>query len=178
MGIPYKRLYTISERCSVPIFGKIHGGNETWKFKLLNFIEYKKCTSCQEILPHNAFGVDKSTSDGLYSTCKNCRVSNNATSYLKPHIQEAHKRSQERHYDDILARNATYRAERKYRVPGWYDTQKDIINTFYANCPEGYHVDHVIPLKGKLAVSYTHLRAHETPEHLVCRLLLEKKKNS
>src|SRR5678815_2791278 len=27
------------------------------------------------------------------------------------------------------------------------------------------------------AVSYTHLRAHETPEHLVCRLLLEKKKH-
>src|SRR5678816_1123408 len=26
------------------------------------------------------------------------------------------------------------------------------------------------------AVSYTHLLAHETPEHLVCRLLLEKKK--
>ena len=25
------------------------------------------------------------------------------------------------------------------------------------------------------AVSYTHLRAHETPEHLVCRLMLEKK---
>src|SRR5674536_368238 len=28
------------------------------------------------------------------------------------------------------------------------------------------------------AVSYTHLRAHETPEHLVCRLLLEKKKQN
>eukprot|EP00658_Telonema_sp_P-2_P044674 TRINITY_DN32565_c0_g1_i1.p1 TRINITY_DN32565_c0_g1~~TRINITY_DN32565_c0_g1_i1.p1 ORF type:complete len:156 (+),score=44.99 TRINITY_DN32565_c0_g1_i1:1-468(+) len=28
------------------------------------------------------------------------------------------------------------------------------------------------------AVSYTHLRAHETPEHLVCRLLLEKKKTN
>ena len=27
-----------------------------------------------------------------------------------------------------------------------------------------------------LAVSYTHLRAHETREDLVCRLLLEKKK--
>ncbi|GAB5773137.1 hypothetical protein JMUB7517_27810 [Staphylococcus aureus] len=26
------------------------------------------------------------------------------------------------------------------------------------------------------AVSYTHLRAHETTLHLVCRLLLEKKK--
>src|SRR5678815_6021940 len=27
-------------------------------------------------------------------------------------------------------------------------------------------------------VSYTHLRAHETPEQLVCRLLLEKKKTA
>eukprot|EP00826_Nyctotherus_ovalis_P019733 TRINITY_DN16127_c0_g1_i1.p1 TRINITY_DN16127_c0_g1~~TRINITY_DN16127_c0_g1_i1.p1 ORF type:complete len:148 (-),score=10.01 TRINITY_DN16127_c0_g1_i1:7-450(-) len=32
--------------------------------------------------------------------------------------------------------------------------------------------------EGYIAVSYTHLRAHETPEHLVCRLLLEKKKKN
>eukprot|EP00658_Telonema_sp_P-2_P077910 TRINITY_DN7170_c0_g1_i3.p1 TRINITY_DN7170_c0_g1~~TRINITY_DN7170_c0_g1_i3.p1 ORF type:complete len:179 (+),score=45.11 TRINITY_DN7170_c0_g1_i3:120-656(+) len=31
---------------------------------------------------------------------------------------------------------------------------------------------------GANPVSYTHLRAHETPEHLVCRLLLEKKKKT
>ena len=30
------------------------------------------------------------------------------------------------------------------------------------------------PYNKKFPVSYTHLRAHETPEHLVCRLLLEK----
>eukprot|EP00826_Nyctotherus_ovalis_P026505 TRINITY_DN20694_c0_g1_i1.p1 TRINITY_DN20694_c0_g1~~TRINITY_DN20694_c0_g1_i1.p1 ORF type:complete len:153 (-),score=46.36 TRINITY_DN20694_c0_g1_i1:8-466(-) len=30
--------------------------------------------------------------------------------------------------------------------------------------------------QGRTAVSYTHLRAHETSLHLVCRLLLEKKK--
>ena len=30
---------------------------------------------------------------------------------------------------------------------------------------------------GMNAVSYTHLRAHETGRNLVCRLLLEKKKN-
>src|SRR5680860_1791117 len=29
---------------------------------------------------------------------------------------------------------------------------------------------------GRIAVSYTHLRAHETDSYLVCRLLLEKKK--
>src|SRR5678815_5241734 len=31
----------------------------------------------------------------------------------------------------------------------------------------------VVPVEGWDTVSYTHLRAHETPEHLVCRLLLE-----
>mgnify|MGYP002682488890 CR=1 FL=1 len=35
-----------------------------------------------------------------------------------------------------------------------------------------------LDLLGATPVSYTHLRAHETPEHLVCRLLLEKKKNN
>ena len=30
---------------------------------------------------------------------------------------------------------------------------------------------------GARSVSYTHLRGHETPEQLVCRLLLEKKKD-
>eukprot|EP00658_Telonema_sp_P-2_P045097 TRINITY_DN33007_c0_g1_i1.p1 TRINITY_DN33007_c0_g1~~TRINITY_DN33007_c0_g1_i1.p1 ORF type:complete len:219 (+),score=51.10 TRINITY_DN33007_c0_g1_i1:164-820(+) len=34
----------------------------------------------------------------------------------------------------------------------------------------------VVAVHMSVAVSYTHLRAHETPEHLVCRLLLEKKK--
>src|SRR5678815_537133 len=35
-------------------------------------------------------------------------------------------------------------------------------------------IDESYPCSNK-SVSYTHLRAHETPEHLVCRLLLEKK---
>ena len=35
---------------------------------------------------------------------------------------------------------------------------------------------YAVPTKAETPVSYTHLRAHETPEHLVCRLLLEKKK--
>eukprot|EP00658_Telonema_sp_P-2_P078963 TRINITY_DN7525_c0_g1_i4.p1 TRINITY_DN7525_c0_g1~~TRINITY_DN7525_c0_g1_i4.p1 ORF type:complete len:129 (+),score=18.15 TRINITY_DN7525_c0_g1_i4:134-520(+) len=39
----------------------------------------------------------------------------------------------------------------------------------------GLHILHST-VQGHTTVSYTHLRAHETPEHLVCRLLLEKKK--
>ena len=42
--------------------------------------------------------------------------------------------------------------------------------------PGGYSFDAIRRLIAeRMPVSYTHLRAHETPEHLVCRLLLEKK---
>src|SRR5678816_3395336 len=41
---------------------------------------------------------------------------------------------------------------------------------------DGYRVLWVPGTDHAGTVSYTHLRAHETPEHLVCRLLLEKKK--
>lgn len=38
----------------------------------------------------------------------------------------------------------------KERTPEWLtDTEKQKINEFYKNCPEGYHVDHIIPLRGK-----------------------------
>src|SRR5678816_3712226 len=42
--------------------------------------------------------------------------------------------------------------------------------TVYKNCPLPTPEDRLL----FILVSYTHLRAHETPEHLVCRLLLEK----
>ena len=52
----------------------------------------------------------------------------------------------------------------------------DLMDTkkFWELVKHGYGEDFADKL---VAVSYTHLRAHETPEHLVCRLLLEKKKN-
>src|SRR5680860_1189989 len=47
----------------------------------------------------------------------------------------------------------------------------------------GVVISHPHPLHGgtmlnPVAVSYTHLRAHETDSYLVCRLLLEKKKKT
>src|SRR5674536_380670 len=41
----------------------------------------------------------------------------------------------------------------------------------------GIHLSGRVKIGHLQPVSYTHLRAHETPEHLVCRLLLEKKKS-
>ena len=38
-------------------------------------------------------------------------------------------------------------AQRRTRIPAWSE-RKEILE-FYRNCPEGYHVDHVVPLQGK-----------------------------
>ncbi|GAB5819132.1 hypothetical protein JMUB7540_28310 [Staphylococcus aureus] len=39
----------------------------------------------------------------------------------------------------------------------------------------GYEMQVKEAMRNYIAVSYTHLRAHETSAHLVCRLLLEKR---
>lgn len=43
--------------------------------------------------------------------------------------------------------SAKCRAQRWLRVPAW--SQKEEIAEFYKNCPDGYEVDHVVPLLGK-----------------------------
>src|SRR5665647_3297562 len=40
-----------------------------------------------------------------------------------------------------------------------------------------HNAEHIVDGQTRHPVSYTHLRAHETDSYLVCRLLLEKKKN-
>ena len=55
-------------------------------------------------------------------------------------------------------------------------TLVDILNSSDPNKDElKFYLDHLV--SGDAPVSYTHLRAHETDQYLVCRLLLEKKKN-
>ena len=39
------------------------------------------------------------------------------------------------------------KAARLQRIPSWANL--DAIKEFYLNRPEGYHVDHIVPLRGK-----------------------------
>jgi len=53
------------------------------------------------------------------------------------------KRNPEKHNEN----QKKYIAMIKLRTPKWANIEQ--IKEFYRNCPYGYHVDHIIPLRGK-----------------------------
>lgn len=125
---------------------RLNGGSETWFFHLLKLVEHKHCHSCDRILPFSEYHKDSSGSSiGITSSCKDCVSAKQAGGYSR-HI-EAHKRSYEKNAGKIRARNAVSKINRAKRVVPW--TEHSDIAEFYKQCPEGYHVDHILPLLGK-----------------------------
>ena len=58
------------------------------------------------------------------------------------------RKSEHKHRDKKRARTAARRRRYRTATPAWVD--KKAIRQIYLNCPPGYHVDHEIPIKGKL----------------------------
>lgn len=128
----------------------------------------KKCCTCKEDKPVTEFYKDKLRKDGLYSRCKKCHnkcVMKNHKKNRKRYLEikrEAQKRSRKRRNAEFRERdkkwkqnnkgtvnavNSRRRAAKKSSTPCWADL--DAIRDIYKNCPDGYHVDHIIPLMGE-----------------------------
>ena len=60
---------------------------------------------------------------------------------------DRYKRWQQNNKDKTRLKSATERAVRLQRIPPWADLSA--IKDFYLKCPDGHHVDHVVPLRGK-----------------------------
>eukprot|EP00658_Telonema_sp_P-2_P056068 TRINITY_DN44568_c0_g1_i1.p1 TRINITY_DN44568_c0_g1~~TRINITY_DN44568_c0_g1_i1.p1 ORF type:complete len:277 (+),score=73.75 TRINITY_DN44568_c0_g1_i1:133-963(+) len=71
---------------------------------------------------------------------------------------------------------AMYRYCRAITSPTGFPQARSNLEELVRTWTPGVNRDHMS--WEDVPVSYTHLRAHETPEHLVCRLLLEKKKKN
>lgn len=87
----------------------------------------KFCSKCEKVKELSNFWKNSNTATKYNSYCSTC---------MRPLNKEARKPIQ-----------ARYRARKLNAITKWADVEK--IKQIYNNCPEGYHVDHIIPLQGK-----------------------------
>jgi hypothetical protein len=125
---------------------RLNGGSETWFFYLLTIIEHKYCSGCDNVKHYKEYHKDTNASKiGLNNLCKECVAVKQQGGYSR--YKDSHVKSYEKNAGKIKARNIENKLNRGKRVVPW--TEKDAIADFYHNCPEGFHVDHEIPLQGK-----------------------------
>lgn len=93
---------------------------------VLSLYELKFCSNCKLVKDFDSFSLNKARSSGLNSVCKSCY-----TETTRNYQREYQKRR---------------KALKLSRVPKWANIDK--IKEIYINCPNGYHVDHIVPLQG------------------------------
>lgn len=109
------------------IFPYRKSGNKPCTY-LLNLFEYKYCARCDEVKYNEDFSKNLSTASGLNTYCKLCHVKTSGITQRN--------------------RQSKYRSAILNRTPAW--AELDQIKIFYALCPEGHDVDHIVPLQGEL----------------------------
>lgn len=129
-------------------------GTESWDNYLLSLVNLRKCSTCHTIKPAKDFyGATPS------SRCKVCV--DTASNLNRPKYTEANRLRSKKHYiynKHYYILKSSKRRRLLYRaMPLWADLLK--LKEIYTNCPEGCHVDHIIPLQGKL-VSGLHVESN------------------
>jgi hypothetical protein len=94
---------------------------------ILGKYNYRFCRRCNTLKFINDFTFNKSKSDGLNCQCKVCQI-------------EQTTKTQR-------ARQAKYKASKIGAVVPWSNLED--ISLFYSKCPEGFQVDHIVPLQGE-----------------------------
>ena len=117
-----------------------------WRNYFLSLIGKRKCWRCDivkkaEEFPENSTRIDYH--------CKECQAKEQTIRRnTLPEVRaEIAKRHYDTHKDEYISRNILYRTKRKTSTPTWANLDK--IKEIYDLCPEGYQVDHIIPLQGK-----------------------------
>ena len=99
--------------------------------KICNYIllevGYKYCVHCSKVKPIEEFHLNSTRTDKVNTYCKVCQLETTAKTQV--------------------GRSSNYRAAKLQRTPSW--SNLDSIKEFANACPEGYHVDHIVPLQGE-----------------------------
>ena len=113
------------------------GAKNTWKTWLLSKSAYKKCCTCKSTKLKTLFYNSKAREhkDGKSFKCVVCS-------------REDFEKWRQKNKGAHCAHTRKRQKRIKVATPLWSDF--DSIKSFYNNRPEGYHVDHIIPLQSNI----------------------------
>lgn len=94
------------------------------------------CSNCSSLKKEEEFYTNKAKPDGIADICKLC----NRSSRIECYNNNPHK--------ELFANNIREKRMKELQTPKWANIPK--IESIYKNRPEGYHVDHIVPLNGEL----------------------------
>lgn len=121
---------------------------QPWISFLLSSIGVKMCCSCAELKSIGDFYHCAGSSSGIRSVCVHC--DNSINKIHRDNNKDYYRTKKHEHYEN----NKAYYRDKKLRrstelymaTPPW--ANMGIMNSIYRNTPEGYHVDHIVPIKG------------------------------
>jgi hypothetical protein len=95
---------------------------------ILEVVGYKYCARCNIVKEFSEFRLNKTTRSGYNTYCKLCHLETTA--------------------ETQNGRQSQCRAAKLKRTVPWSELEQ--IKEFFNNCPNGFVVDHIIPLQGEL----------------------------
>lgn len=72
-------------------------------------MEYKTCSSCRQVKPTAAFGLNRQTPDGLMYYCRNCNALKQKA--FRQNNPDAAKASKDRYLEKLRAKNDARHAQ-------------------------------------------------------------------
>lgn len=124
--------------------------NEHWSTFLLRSIGYRKCSRCLVPKPILEFHANKKEYLGVARECKQC-ASEHRYIYYQEHKDIAKEYNRSYYIENTSTfreRDAARRARKVLATASWADIKE--IKQIYKHCPEGMHVDHIVPLTSNI----------------------------
>lgn len=103
----------------------------------------RQCKSCGEEKNLELFVLNYKCKFNRIHRCKKCHFSKHKEKSYK--IKNAWRKANK---EKVYAENALRRAKKLKATPAWVD--KEGLKKVYMDCPEGYEVDHIVPLNSNL----------------------------